>query len=121
MSRQATRNHPERLFRDMDRYGNRHRDDLSADHVIQLPTKPVVSSVKLDHSGGALSGVLWHSRQLTLLTLIGRARKSAVPVGDSRVLMNSVCVGFPRNWLTTSLSQSVARSRGFVGLSVASL
>src|SRR5438477_11614595 len=70
---------------------------------------------------GATSTVLWHSRHAWLLIWIGRARYSVRPVGVSRSPVVSVVVGERRNWLMMSDSQSVARSRGFVGLSVASL
>ena len=70
---------------------------------------------------GAVSTVLWQYRQAASLICRGRAMYRARPVGVSRSPMISGRSCACRNWFTTSVSQSVARLRGLVGLSVASL
>ena len=70
---------------------------------------------------GAASTLLWHCRQAGLVMRSGRAMNSDGPVAVTRWPMASVIVALLRNWLTTSTSQSTARSRGLVGFSVASL
>src|SRR4029453_7589760 len=83
--------------------------------------KPLAGPYRSTIVLGAASTVVWHGRHAAFLIWIGRDKYSWRPVGVSRSPMISVVVDVVRNTFTTSASQSAARSRGLVGLSVASL
>src|SRR5688572_31390788 len=70
---------------------------------------------------GATSTVLWQTRHAGSLILIGLPRYSERPSGVSLSPIASIRASSLRNWLTMSASHSSGRSRGLVGLSVASL
>jgi len=71
----------------------KHRDDLRADHVLELPAEtirgPYLSSIVC----GAASTVLWHARHLPSVMRNGRARYSIAPVALWRSPISSFGVG----------------------------
>ena len=83
--------------------------------------KPLASPYSVSIDRGAAAGVLWHTRHSPLATWIGRAMKSERPVGVSRSPITSFVPSAFLKAVTISVSQSVARLRGLVGFSVASL
>lgn len=58
--------------------------------------KPFTLPYSFIISAGALSGVLWHSKQLLSSTLIGALTNRDGPLGVSRFPINSVLAGFLR-------------------------
>src|SRR5271170_5112158 len=81
--------------------------------------KPLELPYCLMIEAGATCGVLWHCKQEAAATS-GLAKTKELPVADVRIVLNSFLDGSFRKTLMMSASQSVARSRGLVGFSVAS-
>src|SRR5579862_3869809 len=82
--------------------------------------KPLALPYRRIMAGGAALGDEWHCRQGSL-AVRGRAYHKDLPRDEERSPHDSFVPGLLRKLLTISASHSTARSRGLVGLSVASL
>ena len=88
---------------------------------LSFQPKPLSMPYNASIEAGAAAGVLWQVRQGSLVILIGLAMYKEGPAGVDRMPLSTLWSGSRLNSWTRSASQATARSRGLVGLRVASL